>query len=166
MMSDIRRICESPNDEDRKWFPDIAGSDWLKTLDFAMRNFKDESFISQYLSPRLIREFRFFAIADHMANPKLEVAAIHDDEGYREIRKLLAAQHNRDNQVPDIQVVRYQRESDRALVLRHQQSRGRPLDGDEADQVMKHLGRLWGFRVRLEETTPDGTVLSYRQIEP
>ena len=31
---------------------------------------------------------------------------------------------------------------------------------------MKHLGRLWGFRVRLEETSPDGTVLSYRQIEP
>ncbi|SUV86824.1 SpoVR family protein [Bordetella pertussis] len=82
MMQDIRRICERPDEEDRRWFPDIAGSDWLTTLDFAMRNFKDESFISQYLSPRLIREFRFFAIADHQANPKLEVAAIHDDEGY------------------------------------------------------------------------------------
>lgn len=166
MMQDIRRICERPDEEDRRWFPDIAGSDWLTTLDFAMRNFKDESFISQYLSPRLIREFRFFAIADHQANPKLEVAAIHDDEGYRQIRKLLAAQHNRDNQVPDIQVVRYFRESDRALVLRHQQSRGRPLAGEDADKVMKHLARLWGFRVRLEEAAPDGTVLSYRQIEP
>jgi len=166
MMQDIRRICENPTPEDRQWFPDIAGSDWLTTLDFAMRNFKDESFISQYLSPRLIREFRFFAIADHEENPKLEVAAIHDDEGYRDIRRLLAAQHNRDNHVPDIQVVRYNRDSDRSLVLRHLQSRGRPLAGDEADQVMKHLGRLWGFRVRLEETAPDGTVLSYRQIEP
>ncbi|RIQ73761.1 SpoVR family protein [Bordetella avium] len=166
MMSDIRRVCETPDAEDRRWFPDIAGSDWRKTLDFAMRNFKDESFIAQYLSPRLIRQFRFFAIADHAARPKLEVAAIHDDGGYRQIRKLLAAQHNRDNQIPDIQVVRYQRESDRALVLRHQQSRGRPLDGDEADQVMKHLGRLWGFRVRLEESRPDGTVQAYRQIEP
>ena len=65
-----------------------------------MRNFKDESFISQYLSPKLIREFRFFAISDHQANPKLEVAAIHDDEGYRDIRRLLAAQHNRDNLCP------------------------------------------------------------------
>jgi len=166
MMTDIRRICENPTPEDRQWFPDIAGSDWLTTLDFAMRNFKDESFISQYLSPRLIREFRFFAIADHEENPKLEVAAIHDDDGYREIRRLLAAQHNRDNQVPDIQVVRYNRDSDRSLVLRHLQNRGRPLAGDEADQVMKHLGRLWGFRVRLEEAAPDGTVLSYRQIEP
>jgi stage V sporulation protein R len=166
MMTDIRRICEAPTPEDRKWFPDIAGSDWLWTLDFAMRNFKDESFISQYLSPRLIREFRFFAIADHQANPKLEVAAIHDDEGYRDIRRLLAAQYDRDNQVPDIQVVRYHRESDRSLVLRHQQTRGRPLVAEEADQVMKHLGRLWGFRVRLEETLPDGTIVSYRQIDP
>jgi len=35
MMSDIRRICENPTEEDKRWFPDIAGSDWLKTLDFA-----------------------------------------------------------------------------------------------------------------------------------
>ena len=26
MMQDIRRICEDPDDEDRAWFPDIAGS--------------------------------------------------------------------------------------------------------------------------------------------
>lgn len=164
MMQDIRRICESPTEEDRKWFPDIAGSDWIKTLDFAMRNFKDESFISQYLSPRLIREFHFFAIADHEANPVLEVAAIHDDEGYRQIRKLLAEQHNRDNQVPDIQIVRYRRESDRSLVLRHLRARGRPLVAEDADQVMKHLSRLWGFKVRLEDTEPDGTVNSYREL--
>ena len=166
MMSDIRRICEAPTPEDRQWFPDIAGGDWLKTLDFAMRNFKDESFISQYLSPRLIREFRFFAISDHQANPKLEVAAIHDDEGYRDIRRLLAAQHNRDNQVPDIQVVRFNRDSDRSLVLRHLKTRGRPLAGEDAEQVMKHLARLWGFRVRLEETETDGTVSSYREQDP
>jgi stage V sporulation protein R len=26
MLSDIKRICEAPDDEDRKWFPDIAGN--------------------------------------------------------------------------------------------------------------------------------------------
>ena len=25
MMSDIKRICDEPTDEDREWFPDIAG---------------------------------------------------------------------------------------------------------------------------------------------
>ncbi|WP_454692012.1 SpoVR family protein [Achromobacter aloeverae] len=166
MMSDIRRICENPTEEDRRWFPDIAGADWLKTLDFAMRNFKDESFISQYLSPKLIRDFRFFAIADHSSNPKLEVAAIHDDEGYRRVRKLLAEQHNRDNLVPDIQVVRYNRETDRSLVLRHMQSRGRPLVAEDAEEVLKHLVRLWGFKVRLEETDNSGERMSYREVTP
>jgi stage V sporulation protein R len=166
MMQDIRRICERPTEEDRRWFPDIAGGDWLKTLDFAMRNFKDESFISQYLSPKLIREFRFFAISDHEANPKLEVVAIHDDDGYRRVRKLLAEQHNRDNMVPDVQVVRYHRESDRSLVLRHQQARGRPLVEEESEEVMKHLTRLWGFKVRLEETDAEGQVMSFREQAP
>ena len=73
MFSDLRRMCEAPTDEDRNWFPDIAGGDWQKTLDFAMRNFKDESFIAQYLSPRLIRELRLFAIADHRAEETLKV---------------------------------------------------------------------------------------------
>ena len=91
------------------------------------------------------------------------MAAIHDDEGYRDIRRLLAAQHNRDNLVPDVQVVRFNRDTDRSLVLRHLKSRGRPLAGDDAEQVMKHLAR-WGF-VRLEETEPDGTVSAYREQE-
>lgn len=52
MFRDIKRICQSPTEEDKYWFPDIAGSDWLETLHFAMRDFKDESFISQFLSPK------------------------------------------------------------------------------------------------------------------
>jgi hypothetical protein len=59
---DLRRICEHPTEEDRRWFPDIAGAEWLKTLDFAMRNFKDESFIQQFLSPQVIRDFRLFSL--------------------------------------------------------------------------------------------------------
>jgi stage V sporulation protein R len=166
MMQDIRRICENPTEEDRTWFPDIAGSDWVKTLDFAMRNFKDESFIAQFLSPKLIREFRFFAVADHQNKTKLEIDSIHDDEGYRRVRRLLADQHNRDNIVPDIQVWRYHRESDRSLILRHQKTRGRPLAGEDADAVMKHLVRLWGFKVRLEETDTDGKIVSARELRP
>ena len=41
MFQDIKRICQSPTEEDKYWFPDIAGSDWLETLHFAMRDFKD-----------------------------------------------------------------------------------------------------------------------------
>jgi stage V sporulation protein R len=118
-------------------------------LDFAMRNFKDESFIAQYLSPRLIRDFRLFAIADHRSEGTLMVDSIHDDAGYRRVRKLLAQQHAQESRVPDVQVVRYDRDGDRSLTLRHAQRRGRSLD-DAAAAVVAHLRRLWGFPVRLE----------------
>src|SRR4029077_6780822 len=65
MFADLKRICEAPEPEDREWFPDIAGGDWQKVLDFAMRKIKDESFVAQYLSPRRVREFHLFALADH-----------------------------------------------------------------------------------------------------
>jgi stage V sporulation protein R len=155
MFSDLRRICESPTAEDRAWFPDIAGSDWQKTLDFAMRNFKDESFISQFLSPRLIRDFHLFAIADHAKETTLKVDSIHDEYGYRRVRKLLAEQHATENRVPDVQVVRFERDGDRSLTLRHTRRRGRPLN-EAAAVVVAHLRKLWGFPVRLE-TWEDGS---------
>ena len=94
MYSDIKRICEAPTDEDRDWFPDIAGSDWLATLDHAMRNFKDESFIGQFLSPRVMRAFRLFAVVDDEKAPTLEVAAIHDEAGYRGLREAMSRQYD------------------------------------------------------------------------
>ena len=127
MFQDLKRICADPTPEDRRWFPEIAGTDWRKTLDFAMRNFKDESFIGQFLSPKLMRDFRFFAIADHEAETELLVDSIHDESGYRRLRKLLCQQYARETYVPDIQVVRYEREGDRSLTLSHFQYGGRPL---------------------------------------
>ena len=163
MMSDLRRICENPTAEDRQWFPDIAGGDWLKVLDFAMRNYKDESFIGQFLSPRLMREFHLFAVADYEGNEKLSVDSIHNEDGYRRLRRLLATQYNRDNQVPDIQVTRYNRRGDRSLTLRHQQHRGRPLN-EESGEVLKHLSRLWGFNVKLETVDAQEKLVHTREV--
>ena len=149
MYRDIRRICEEPTEEDRRWFPDIAGSDWLVTLKFAMQNFKDESFIQQFLSPRLIREFRLFSIRDDDRQDELLVDAIHDDSGYRTIRDHLAAQYNLGNREPNVQVWSVDRRGDRSLTLRHYQHDRKPL-GSSTEDVLRHLHRLWGFDVHLE----------------
>jgi spore cortex formation protein SpoVR/YcgB (stage V sporulation) len=154
MMSDLRRICEQPTDEDRHWFPDIAGSDWIKTLDFAMRNFKDESFIAQYLSPRLIREFKLFSVLDDDTQEQLEISNIHDDRGYRYIRQSLADQYNLGSREPNIQVYNVNRRGDRSLTLRHTQYSRRPL-AESAEQVVRHIARLWGFTVRLESVAEE-----------
>lgn len=159
MMSDIRRICEAPTEEDRVWFPHIAGSDWIKTLDFAMRNFKDESFISQYLSPKLIRDFHFFAVLDDDTDDKLMISAIHDDSGYQTIRQKLSEQYNLGNREPNIQVYAVNMQGDRSMTLRHTQFLRHPLN-TQSQEVLKHVARLWGFDVRLETMDPDGKNIS------
>jgi len=163
MMSDIRRICENPTKEDERWFPDIAHSNWTETLNFAMRNFKDESFIAQYLSPHLIRKFKFFSLLDDDQKKNYEVTAIHNDEGYQEIRQQLANQHNLGFMEPNIQVYKVDRFGDRSLTLRHYCHNRRPL-GSSTQEVMKHIKRLWGFPVRLQTQSPDGTVKLVSEI--
>ncbi|MBU1436969.1 MAG: SpoVR family protein [Gammaproteobacteria bacterium] len=157
MFTDIRRICEKPTEEDKLWFPDIAGSNWVETLHFAMQNFKDESFISQYLSPKIIRDFHLFAIVDDDRENSLEVAAIHNNEGYQQIRSMMSAQYNLSNIEPNIQVWNVDVSGDRSLTLRFVPNNRVPLS-DSYHQVLKHLHRLWGFTVRLEQLNEDNSV--------
>ena len=165
MYTDLKRVCEKPTDEDREWFPEIAGKPWLETLDHAMRNFKDESFVGQYLSPRLMRELRLFAITDDEDDDELEVSAIHDDAGYRRVRESLSRQYDLGSREPNIQVWNVNVRGDRALTLRHTQHNGRPLD-DSAAEVLKHVARLWGFPVHLESVDADGDVTQRWAVEP
>ncbi|MBA9845582.1 MAG: SpoVR family protein [Ralstonia sp.] len=155
MFQDIRRICESPEEEDYRWAPEIAGSDWQKTLDFAMRNFKDESFLLQFLSPRVIRELKLFSVLDDDRDAKLRVTAIHDEDGYRKIRELLAGQYDLSNIEPNIQVTNVDVGGDRSLTLRHLQSSRRPL-ASNYEEMLRHVVRLWGFTCRLEVVYEDG----------
>ena len=157
MWSDIRRICENPSDEDREWFPDIAGSNWRETFEFAMQNFKDESFIAQYLSPQLMREFRFFSVLDDDARDTLHIQAIHNDSGYRALRSQLSDQYNLGSREPNIQVWNVDLRGDRSLTLRHFAQQRRPLD-ESSQAVLEHAAYLWGFTVRLESEDSDGNV--------
>ncbi|MBR9792883.1 MAG: SpoVR family protein [Gammaproteobacteria bacterium] len=155
MFMDIKRICQDPTEEDRYWFPDIAGKDWLETVHFAMHNFKDESFISQFLSPKVMRDFKLFAVEDDSDKPYVSVSAIHDERGYRAIREKLSAQYNLSNLEPNIQVYNVDVRGDRSLTLRYVPQNGIPL-ADSKDEVMRHLHRLWKFDVKLEQIQDDG----------
>ena len=112
-----------------------------------------------------MREFHLFGVADHSDEDALLVDAIHNDAGYHRLRRLLASQYNRDNQVPDIQVYRYDHSGDRSLTLRHRQHRGRPLD-NEASEVLKHVARLWGFNVRLETVDEKDRLMTTQEQTP
>lgn len=157
MMQDIRRICENPTDEDKRWFPDLANTDWRTSLDTAMRNFKDESFIAQYLSPHLIRELRLFHVVDDDQHLELEVGAIHNEQGYQLVREALSRQYNMGNLELDIQVFSVDVEGSRTLTLHYTQQNRVPLSG-ETHEVLKHLHALWQFPVVLKAIDSKGVL--------
>lgn len=165
MYRDIQRICENPTDEDKKWFPDIAGDDWQKVLDFAMRNFKDESFILQFLSPKVIRDLKLFSVGDNEKNPhNYLVNNIHDDDGYAEVRQHLSYQYNLSRRDPDIQIYEVDKDGDRTLYLRHYRYNNIPL-GKDTEEILKHIHRLWGFNVVLRSTGSNGKTSKTYRIE-
>lgn len=156
MFQDIKRICEHPTDEDKHWFKDIAGSDWLETLHFAAKNFKDESFISQYLSPHLIRELKLFSILDDDTKNYIEIDSIHNEQGYQQIREALSAQYNLSNLEPNLQVYRVDVTGDRSMTLRYYPHANIDL-GANTDEMARHVHRLWGFDVIIEQENSDGS---------
>jgi stage V sporulation protein R len=152
MMQDIKRICEKPTDEDRIWFPSFAGSgDWRPVLKDAWANYRDESFVEQFLSPKVMRDMRLFALADQADAPVLTVSGIHNEAGYRRVRSTLARQYDVGVIDPNIQVTSANLRGDRKLYLMHRMHRGVPLHAQTKDMVLPHLERLWGYDVVIEE---------------
>ena len=152
MMSDIERMCTEPTAEDRAWFPDVAGNgDPLGTLRHAWANFRDESFVLQFLSPAVMRQFRMFRLLDDTADPTLLVDAIHDDAGYRAIRRTLARSYDPAEGDPDVQVVDVDLAGDRRLMLQHRTRPGQLLAQRDAELTLRYVAALWGYEVKLQE---------------
>ena len=156
MMEDIKRICTDPSAEDKDWFPSFAGSgDWRGTLKDAWANFRDESFIQQFLSPTLIRKWAFFALRDESSQPQCTVTAIHDERGYKAVRQSLARSYDLMSIEPDIQVVDVDLGGDRLLHLQHAARDGVPLREQSGDAVLRYVRFLWGYDVQLTGVDPE-----------
>ncbi len=157
---DIRRICEEPTKEDREWFPGLAGSRWQDAIQFAMSNFKDDSLIEQYLSPKVMRDMRLFMMHDGEEDRQhYRIEAIHNEAGYLRVRQTLAAQYRSEAYMPTIVVARANDDAERALLLQHRVEHGRMLDSKSAETVLGYIKRLWKFDVVLEEVDSDGNRL-------
>ncbi len=152
IMKDLERICEEPTAEDRDWFPDFAGSgDTMALLKGAWADFRDDSFILQYMSPQVIRDFHLFEVHDDAGAPVATIEAIHDARGYRRVRRALAQQYDAPARDADLQVTDADLSGARRLVVTHRVRNGILLDKTECDRTLLHLAHLWGYRVKLIE---------------
>jgi spore cortex formation protein SpoVR/YcgB (stage V sporulation) len=167
MCCDIERICTKPTDEDREWMPDIAGKgDPYGVLRSVWANYRDESFISQYLSPALMREFGLFRVVDDEDEDEMEVAAIHDERGYRKVRSALSKHYDIAYRDPDIQIVDVDLAGDRKLILQHRVMDGLMLEENDAQKVLQHVADLWGYDVKLIEADDAGEELAEHIASP
>jgi spore cortex formation protein SpoVR/YcgB (stage V sporulation) len=168
MMRDIKRICEEPTGEDRDWFPDIAGNgDAIGTLKHAWREYRDESFVLQYLSPKVIRDFRLFTLHDASNKPEYEVTSIHNERGYKNIRRSLARHYEVGVQDPDLRVTDADLSGGRRLTMTHTCRDGILLDKTECDRTLQYLAQLWGYRVKLLEVDGiSGKTLREQEVLP
>jgi stage V sporulation protein R len=168
MMRDIERIVLSPDQEDREWFPDIAGKgDVMAVLRDVWTNYRDESFISQFLSPHLMRSLRMFHLHDDPAQTAgVRVDAIHDERGYRRVRRELARQYDVGYIDPNIEVVDVDLAGDRRLMLRHAVIKGAQLNDTDTRRVLQHVADLWSYDVSLVEADAAGTTLKEYVVSP
>ncbi len=171
MFSDMRRVCERgtwrggafiPNDagqqqEDNNWFPHMVGSDWKKVLQDAMKNYRDESFIMQFLSPKVIRDFRLFVINDNSGSSEYVIDSIHDDDGYRNVRRAFASSRDITKTLPDIQAVEVDQRTDRKLTLRYTPQDGSSLEEKSMQKVVQYAANLWTCPVVLIEAKEGST---------
>ena len=150
MFKDIRRICENPTEEDEKWFPDIANKDWLTVVKDIVANYRDESFILQFLSPKLIRDMGLFSIFMDSKSSNLTVSSVSSDDDVLSIRRDLSEQMNFEFFVPSIEVTSCDLAGSRDLELTFKVKNDTWLKHFETSKTLEYLEYLWGYDVMID----------------
>jgi stage V sporulation protein R len=136
----------------------------MGTLKDAWANYRDESFVLQFLSPTVIRDFRLFGLHDDSDDPEYMITQIHNETGYRNIRRMLARYYDAGEQDPDIRVTDADLSGNRRLTLTHYVRKNRLLNKQESERTLQHLAQLWGHRVKLLEVDAE-TKKPVRELE-
>lgn len=159
MLTDIKRICISPNEEDLRWFPDICNTDWLETIKMIVENYRDESFVLQFLSPKVARDFKLFSLKIQEGKGYFRVGATHDDEDFLQVRKTLSEQYDLSRSIPQIEIIGVDWTGDRWLFLEHRTKNNQRLDYSSMKKTVQHINKLWGFTVKMDYVDLDGNEL-------
>jgi stage V sporulation protein R len=110
---------------------------------------------------------RLFHLHDDPAvSAGIKVDAIHDERGYRRVRRELSRQYDIGLIDPNIEVVDVDLEGNRRLMLRHAVLSGAQLNEADTRRVLQHLADLWSYDVSLVEVDATETVLKEYVVTP
>jgi spore cortex formation protein SpoVR/YcgB (stage V sporulation) len=161
IFTDLKRMSLDPTEEDKEWFPNIAGNkDWQGTFRYIVENFKDESFILQYLSPKVMRDMKLFEVTDKEDSRFYNITSIHNKQGYKNVRKSLSETYNRSTYIPEIEVYDVDVKGDRTLTLNYTSIDDKSLDPNDVDVVVDNISLLWGFSVKLIEDGNENNIIT------
>lgn len=164
---DVKRICNEPTDEDREWFPHFAGKgNWEDMALHMMESCDDETLVEQYMSPTVMRKFKYFMLEGKLENEFLEVKAIHADDGFKKIRRQLAADYRMSDKIPKISLADHQEETDRCLVLRHDVINGQMLEPKSLQQILEMIHYQTKHPVVVESVNESGDVIASYSSPP
>lgn len=165
ILQDIKRMCENPTKEDEIYFPQIVGQDWIEQVQNAAYNYRDETLVQTFLSPKVMRDMKLFAMRNDSEKAYMEILGSHDQQGYDIVRNQLAEQYNIHNLIPMIEVVDVDVRGDRTLTLRHTAKLNTELDISSTRETLQHIQHIWDFDVKLISQDEDGNTLGSVHIE-
>lgn len=159
MFTDLKRICTNPTDEDREYFPTLVDTEWLPTLTDIMENYRDESFVLQFLSPAVARKFKFLVASNDEESMYTTISDVHDADGLSSIRRALSNQYSNHYYIPHIEIYRADLQGSRTLYMRHRTNTNNKLSKTDIEMCMAYIELLWGYNIDLISTTYDGKEL-------
>lgn len=158
---DVRRICEFPTDEDRQYFPDIAGKNWIEVINDIVENYNDQTFILQFLSPKVIRDLKLFiehitesvqhvdSSGDSYNTVHYKTLNTHIDNDFSKFKEHLAYKCLPESFSPNFESeVHTNAEGEKTLIIR--QVNSMILETGSVEETLSYVYRLWGtHRVQL-----------------
>jgi stage V sporulation protein R len=157
MFRDIRRRCTNPTKEDELLFPEQVGRPFRDVYFEAVRGYKDESFVLQYLSPQTVRDMRLMSLLDDDRNPTYEVSGIADESSFEHVRMQLSHHYDLGLAQPHISIFDVDWKGNRTLKIRHDVHRRRPLDEAETRKILRQVYKLWQYPISIESVYEDGS---------
>lgn len=156
MLSDVKRLCSAPDKEDLHYFPQLCNTDWRETIMHIVRNYRDESFVLQFLSPKVARQFKLFSIQTDEEKNYYSVENTCEEDSLMQIRSILSAQYDLSKRVPHIEIVHVDWAGDRTIFLHHYSANDVVMEHDSLRRTAEYLHILWGHPVSIEYKNYEG----------